>query len=315
MSAPVSRRLSAREELSQLSWFLRREARPRRLSQWARVRRGVELPRLRRSARVPGSVWAVTMVRDELDILPWVLEHLLEQGVNHMLVADNGSKDGTAEYLLELANREPRLHVAFDHVTAYYQDVKMTNLALAAGRAGADWIVPFDADELWFSRTGSLAQTLRELDADVIGADWYDMVLLDDGPISARSTFLMDATPNHMGKVAYRFHPRAGLEIGNHQVARVGAHAVERLAVAHARYRTVEQAARKFRQGAQAVASAALGGTAAIHWTRGAAAEDAELAAAWTRVRSGRPEPLLDWFARGPMETVEPLSWERWPTS
>ena len=33
------------------------------------------------------SVVAITMVRDEEDIIDWTLQHLLEQGIDHIIVA------------------------------------------------------------------------------------------------------------------------------------------------------------------------------------------------------------------------------------
>lgn len=246
---PVRRRLGARAQVGQFNWYRRQVAETRMRPEMRQVARGMRLPRLRLRRRVTGSVWAVTMVRDEKDILPTVITHLLDQGVDHVLVADNLSQDGTYEYLRDLARRDPRVHVGRDTTVAYYQGAKMSYLARAAWRAGADWVVPFDADELWFAREGSLTRYLRGLDADVVGADWYDMVLLDDGPVGPTSSFLLDTTPNPLGKVAFRSHPLALLEIGNHGVARVGTWARDGLAVAHARYRSQEQVARKFRQG------------------------------------------------------------------
>ena len=72
-----------------------------------------------------------------------------------MLIADNGSTDETPLLLAELAKRY-RVHVALDREAGHYQGVKMTILSDWARRAGADWIVPFDADEFWFAPEGTL---------------------------------------------------------------------------------------------------------------------------------------------------------------
>ncbi|WP_129591562.1 glycosyltransferase family 2 protein [Actinomyces sp. oral taxon 897] len=309
---PVRRRLGARAQVGQFNWYRRQVAETRMRPEMRQVARGMRLPRLRLRRRVTGSVWAVTMVRDEKDILPSVITHLLDQGVDHVLVADNLSQDGTYEYLRDLARRDPRVHVGRDTTVAYYQSAKMSYLARAAWRAGADWVVPFDADELWFAREGSLTHYLRGLDADVVGADWYDMVLLDDGPVGPTSSFLLDTTPNPLGKVAFRSHPLALLEIGNHGVARVGTWAQDGLAVAHARYRSQEQVARKFRQGAQALAATGLDSHYGGHWRQGAQASDEELARMWEGMRRGEPEPRVHWFATGPMVRVRPVSWSCW---
>lgn len=268
---------------------------------------------LPRRSRQNGSVWAVTMVRDELDVLPSVIDHLLEQGVDGIIVADNMSTDGTWEYLQERSALEQRLYVGRDTMFAYRQALKMTRLAELAMRAGADWIVPFDADEYWFAPQGPLAQWLRGLDADVIEADWFDMVLVSALPIATDSTFLMDSTPAELRKVAFRTLPGAELGIGNHTVKRLGDSSSQRLSVAHARWRTYAQVLRKVRQGAAAIAatgSTTYGG----HWMQAAALTEAEVEEMWRSMLEGHSVPTLHWRAAGPMKHVSPLQWREWPT-
>ena len=71
----------------------------------ARVARGLDLPSLPRLPRpAPGhprreSVWAVTMVRNEADIIGTTVRHLLAQDVDGILVADNGCTDDTRAIL------------------------------------------------------------------------------------------------------------------------------------------------------------------------------------------------------------------------
>ena len=48
-------------------------------------------------------IFAVMMVRNERDILPVNLRYHLDSGIDHILVADNGSTDGTAAILEEFA--------------------------------------------------------------------------------------------------------------------------------------------------------------------------------------------------------------------
>lgn len=93
------------------------------------------------------TVVAITMVRDEEDIIDWTLQHLLEQGIDHIIVADNLSVDKTPWKLAALASTG-RVTVIQDEEPGYYQDEKMTRLAhMAANDFGAEWVVPFDADE------------------------------------------------------------------------------------------------------------------------------------------------------------------------
>ena len=87
-----------------------------------------------------GALWAVTMVRDEADVIERTVRHLIGQGVEAILVADNGSTDETPRILQRLAGEFP-LFVVHDAETAYYQAVKMSLLADWARRNGAGWIL------------------------------------------------------------------------------------------------------------------------------------------------------------------------------
>lgn len=95
---------------------------------------------------------AVCMARDEADVIGSTVAHMLAQ-VDAVIVADNLSTDRTREILDEMASAHPgRLVVVEDPDPAYRQSEKMTALALRARLDfGAEWIVPFDADEVWYS--------------------------------------------------------------------------------------------------------------------------------------------------------------------
>ena len=84
------------------------------------------------------TIVAITMVRDEADIIDWTLDHLLNQGIDHIIVADNLSVDETGWKLAALANTG-RVTVLQDDEPGYYQDEKMTRLAHMAA-------IDFDAD-------------------------------------------------------------------------------------------------------------------------------------------------------------------------
>lgn len=55
-------------------------------------------------------VWAVGMMRDEADVAADVIAHLIDEGVNGIIVADNNSTDGTREILAQVAKDAP-IHV------------------------------------------------------------------------------------------------------------------------------------------------------------------------------------------------------------
>lgn len=51
-----------------------------------------------------GAILAVSTIRNEIDRLPWFLNHHRELGVEHFLIVDNDSGDGSAAYLAEQAD-------------------------------------------------------------------------------------------------------------------------------------------------------------------------------------------------------------------
>jgi hypothetical protein len=257
------------------------------------------------------------MVRDEVDILDATLDHLFSQGVDHLLVSDNRSVDGTLELLRQRAARDRRLHLAIDREPAYYQGEKMSRLVRAASRAGADWVIPFDADEFWFARDETVAAYLRRIamespDAGIVSAAFHHMVPVSDAPHDWPETeFVLDSTPAVPGKVAVRGHVLAGVHVGNHFAMRVGSRHTG-LFIAHAVFRSPEQVARKVRQGAAAVMLTDPGDEIAPYWRAGSALDDAGILRVWERMRQGLPEPQFGVPAIGPMHRVRPIQWERW---
>lgn len=235
--------------------------------------------------------------------------------MDNVLIADNQSQDGTAEYLDEISSIDPRIHWARDLEPAHFQSEKITWLAHLAWRAGADWILPFDADEFWFARGEKIVDYLRRQTACVVHADFHHMVPTQPtSPVilGSETVFTMDATPSFPGKVAARSHPLLEIIPGNHGASRVGRQE-SGLFIAHAQYRSPSQVARKIRQGA---AAARLTGEDlswfSPHWEKGSHMADDAIAQVWRNISQGRPDPNIDYLAKGPMVEVRPLSWSYW---
>ena len=301
---------SLRAQLGQLRWSAREFRDPRRWGRLARAVRRVDLPELPRHRRRPGEVWAVSTVRDERDVVGAVIEHLLDQGVDHVLVADNRSTDGTYELLTGLARSDARVHVARDREPVHIQSEKNTHLAFRAWRAGADWVIPFDGDEFWFARGQRLADFLREQTDDVLFGSFLHMVTVTPADDARDATYLLDAAPAFPSKVAFRSHPLVVVHHGNHDVARVGARS-RGLYVAHAIYRSEEQVARKLRQGL-AAARRAPAPVLGEHWRAGGTLSDDVIHEVWRTITSGDPDERIRWKATGPMVPVRPGRWPTW---
>lgn len=215
---------------------------------------------------------AVSMVRDEADIVGRTVEWMATQ-VDFQIVADNGSQDGTMEILKELAKRYPII-VCHDGEVGYYQERKMSMLADRARLDGAEWVIPYDADEIW-KRKDRLSLLFGELDPNVlcVEAQLFDHVPTGadeeaDNPVDSMGWRRTAAAP--LRKVAVRAVEGLRIHQGNHSASFPGvAHpptVTNALEVRHFPYRSVEQFASKARNGAQAYAATDLPEDVGAHW-------------------------------------------------
>jgi hypothetical protein len=247
-----------------------------------------------------GGIWAVGLVRDEADIVGPAVANLLSQGVERVVVADNLSRDGTAEVLAGLAGRLP-VTVLRDDLPAHYQAEKTTLLARAAARAGAGWVLPFDADEIWLAPGTTVAQWLASCDAEVVQVPVLNHVPTagDDvtEPDPLRRLRWRKAEPNGLHKVVFRAHPKARLEQGNHGVRRPGARR-RGLEIRHFPYRSEDQFLRKLRQGSAALAATDLDAEVGKHWRRTAGVGDEELHRLWAELLETHNLPSEWWVPR-----------------
>ncbi|EEE37893.1 hypothetical protein RKLH11_1732 [Rhodobacteraceae bacterium KLH11] len=158
----------------------------------------------------PGAILAFTTLRNEITRLPWFIHHYRALGVDHFLMVDNSSDDGSAAYLQD----QP--------------DVSLwqTDASYRASRFGLDWLtwlqwryghghwtLMVDADELliyahhdtyslhdltgWLERRGQVAFGALMLDLypkGPLGTQQYDpgtdptrvLNMFDPGPYRAR---------------------------------------------------------------------------------------------------------------------------------
>jgi Glycosyl transferase family 2 len=130
-------------------------------------------------------VSAFACVRNERARLPAMFEHHRRLGVDTFYVVDNGSTDGSLEYLL--AQPDVHLWVTPDSFAAAHCGTDWL-LALMADQGGDGWRLVIDADELFvylgYEHT-SIGELCRRLDSE--GADALLAVIVDvysDRPIT-----------------------------------------------------------------------------------------------------------------------------------
>lgn len=214
-------------------------------------------------------VVGICMVRDEADIIGVTLQNMLAQ-VDAIIVADNGSTDDTPDILEGFVDTGCVL-LHRDRDPAYYQSRKMSLMAEDAVTAfGADWVVPFDADEAWYSPFGRIADVLMDLeDATVATAKLYDHVHTNEDPDEGTPFERMGwRRRDHadLPKVACRPAPRVTIEQGNHGASYPSQVVDGQLVVRHFPYRSPEQMIRKARNGAAAYAATDLPEYIGQHW-------------------------------------------------
>ena len=200
------------------------------------------------------TVWAVGVVRDEADIIEATVTRMLRE-VDHVLIADNRSVDGTDEILRSLE----RVTLLADPNPGFHGDMQQarrtTALAALARQRGADWVVPFDADEVWVATDGGRLGDLLDGLPDCVfiaRAEVLNHVITDRDPpgpdAPARMVYRRAEIP-HLPKAACRTAPGLWIIRGNHHATYPGAawpRYVDGLVrVHHFPFRSAEQFVRK----------------------------------------------------------------------
>lgn len=230
------------------------------------------------------SVWGVTMVKDEADVIEQTLRHLHAEGLTGVVCLDNQSTDGTRDVLIRLGEelRGPDdhewLNIVDDPEVGYWQSAKMTAAARTALNFGADWVIPFDADEIWYDPAGrTLVDAIPQLgdEANLITAALYDhrCTALDPGvPVDGDDPFTRMGwrltEPLPLPKVVMRPKHLHQIHPGNHGATLIGVPTIARsgLEVRHFPYRSAEQFIRKARNGGRAYAETTLPRSTGQHW-------------------------------------------------
>jgi hypothetical protein len=166
------------------------------------------------------------MVRDEADIVGAMIDHHLAQGVDTLIVTDNGSVDGTTAILEDYAARGlVVLHHDPEH--RKQQAATVTRMAReAAVEYGADWVLNADADEFWIPAAdgSSLKETFERIPVAIRAFDVavHDMI----GPAAASGTGLQRLRYRDLRSVEAL--NRVGLKAhATHDVAHIGDPEVE----------------------------------------------------------------------------------------
>jgi hypothetical protein len=125
---------------------------------------------------VAESVAGVCIVRDARDLIPFLCGHYLRIGFGHVAFIDDGSSDGTFEFLSRLARRTQRVSVKRVVEDQFNQRAHVTERANALIAAGYAIIVPFDADEFWSIQAHWLEELLATQSNIAFYGKWVNFI-------------------------------------------------------------------------------------------------------------------------------------------
>jgi glycosyltransferase involved in cell wall biosynthesis len=279
----------------------------------------ISVPGLPRRGCIPGSVWGVCLAKNEEDIVGHTIRHMLDQGLDGVIVVDNLSTDATRAVLDELASADPRVHVGTDRQVGFHQGGKTSYLAHLAWSAGADWVVPFDADEFWFAEDGSVASFLAAQQADSVWCDFRNVFpTVEEGRIDLRGdgAVQVEREENAWLRVCFRARRWVWVGEGNHALRDSREIPVRGLHMLHYSYRSLEQYSRKVDNGVAALEAAGKDESIARHWRHWASISASEREALWRHYLSGEgvaaddPTPPRERVAVG-----DPTRWTDWDPS
>lgn len=256
-----------------------------------------------------GPIWAIMMAQNEERRISTPVRHLVEQGVDIVVVINHRSTDHTREVLADLARDLPVVTVE-NSAEGFYQGASVSRMARAASKRNASWVVPVDADELWYGVGASISSVLRATTAAIIKAPVWDHLPLNNGidspsPYKDFTKRTVSPGPKH---VAFRAHPLASVHEGNHWVNRSGEAMQNGLEVRHFAYLGFPHFVEKMRRGAKNVGATDLSMSIALEWRAWGTADEQGLVAAWNslleRASVEDPAPL----GAGAVGTITP-SW------
>lgn len=167
---------------------------------------------------------AVALVKDEADIICSALQALVDAGIGAIIVADNESSDATPALLHRFAKDAPiPVKVIKDSNPVHHQRQAISGMVeLAVQTWGVEWLIPFDADEIWKIQPGMKLEDLCSLEEDVLFVPIYIYrPSLQDGleedPVKRMK--LRWPEPEDQGKVCFRWRDDfKGVKHGNHGV-------------------------------------------------------------------------------------------------
>lgn len=239
---------------------------------------------------------AVCTAYNECDIIGWTIENLLAWGVDRIFIAHGPSTDGT----LAVLESFPEVVVVPDESPVHLQPERTLELSQRAEGAGAEWVIPFDADEFVYTAGPSIPEALAAIPAGInkIRIERWQHLTTEDRYLESE----------RLPKVAWR----TGLPIvttpGNHDVFIDGDCATDVLEIRELQFRSFAHMARKCHERVDRI-DPTLPATAGAHQRQLAALDDTGLKAAW-ETRAATPTVHDPIPSRSRSGVSLPIVWE-----
>ncbi len=218
---------------------------------------------------------AVATVLNEADIIGDTIENLLAYGVDRIHIAHGPSTDGT----LEILESFPEVRIVPDAMPIHMQPQWTWKLAQRAEYEGAEWVIPFDADEFIYPdpRWDSIPAALAVL------PPYVNKLRIDRWLHLDRDRRYVE--PERLPKVAWRTGIPVQCMPGNHDVLFDGTMAHEILWMREIQFRSLAHMARKCRERVDRI-DPALPVTDGAHQRVLAAMTEEELELEWARLQA-----------------------------
>lgn len=210
---------------------------------------------------------AVSTMRWEADRVKLVVDHLRAQGVDEFYISVEYDDMETSIAAGEAGARV--LHVE----PPFRQDHETTRLARTAVDCGADWVIPFDADEYWCGNGTSIRAALADVPPNFMSV-YAPMYLHID-----RDHRLPHPKP--LGKVAVRAAPNITYAWGAHSSTREGPICAGPLVIRELQYESFEHMREKAEKTRELFAQGHVDPLHGVHLQRLAALTDDELLHEW----------------------------------
>lgn len=128
----------------------------------------LDLPKSLRRTPEPRLIMTL-LVKNEQDLLEQNILFHRAMGVDAFIITDNNSTDATPSIIRKYEEKGWIAESIVETATDYSQKQWVDRMIWSAKMShGATWVINADADEFWYSPTGSLKDMLRDTSANVL---------------------------------------------------------------------------------------------------------------------------------------------------